>query len=289
MVKKVPVLQINSFQKAAGYHPLMYVQLLEEHLAQYQFIKAPHRHDFFCIFLFNKGEGNHTIDFVDYQVKPGTIFFMSPAQVHTLDLSADTEGYVVFFTPEVYLLENSHHKLADFPFFHLTATPFIFLDNSIQKNIESIFVSMYQEYKGNEPTKEAIFSSYLNILLIKLSNRYSQSTKSLLSSHLLQQIRQLESLIEKYYLEHKPATEYAQLMNISAKQLNTICQVALSKPLSSILQERIVLEAKRLLVHTDLTITQIADQLNYVDNSYFNRFFKKKVGLTPEQFRQHFL
>ncbi|MDO1447161.1 AraC family transcriptional regulator [Rhodocytophaga aerolata] len=288
MAKKVPVLQINNFQQVAAILPNVYVQRMEEHLAQYQFIKTPHRHDFYCIFLFTQGTGTHIIDFKTYEVTPGSVFFMSPAQMHTFQLSADTDGYVVFFTPELYLLENTRHTLAHFPFFHYTASPCMVLNGNIRTAVTEIVIRIYQEYRGNEPHKQAIISSYLNILLIKLSNQYSQVNHPSLSSHLLHQIRQLESLIEKHYLAHKPAGEYAELMNISQKQLNTICQTALSKPLSTILQERIILEAKRLLVHTHLTIAQISAQLNFTDNSYFTRFFKKNAGLTPEQFRQQF-
>lgn len=288
MAKNVPVLQINSFRQASAVHPTVYVQRLEEHLSQYQFIKAPHRHDFYCIFLFTQGNGSHIIDFMAYEVTPGSVFFMSPAQVHTWDLSADTNGYVVFFTPKLYLLENTRHTLAHFPFFHYTAAPFIFLKGNMQTSITDIIIKIYQEYTGNEYNKQAIISSYLNILLLKLSNSYNQVNQPFLSSHLLHQIRQLETLIEQHYLEHKPASEYAQLMNISQKQLNTICQTALSKPLGTILQERIILEAKRLLVHTSLTVAQIAAQFNFADNSYFTRLFKKNAGFTPEQFRQHF-
>jgi AraC-like DNA-binding protein len=213
---------------------------------------------------------------------------MSPAQVHTWQLSSSTNGYVVFFTPELYILEHTRHTLAHFPFFHYTAVPFVLLTGASQESITNIIISIFREYKSPEANRQAIISSYLNILLLKLSNVYNKANNQSLSTHLLHQIRQLETLIEQNYLEHKSATHYAQLMNISQKQLNTICQRALSKPLGTILQERIILEAKRLLVHTPLSVAQVAAQLNFADNSYFNRLFKKSAGLTPEQFRQHF-
>jgi AraC-like DNA-binding protein len=76
------------------------------------------------------------------------------------------------------------------------------------------------------------------------------------------------------------------MMQLSPKQLYAICQAVLQKSITDIIQDRLMLEAKRLLVHTDFTISQIAAQLNYTDNSYFNRFFKKIAGLTPKQFRK---
>jgi AraC-like DNA-binding protein len=101
-------------------------------------------------------------------------------------------------------------------------------------------------------------------------------------------IRRLEALIEQHYASHLPVSEYADRMQLSAKQLYAICQAVLQKSIINIIQERLMLEAKRLLVHTNLTISQIAAKLNYMDNSYFNRFFKKIAGITPEQFRRKF-
>jgi AraC-like DNA-binding protein len=89
-------------------------------------------------------------------------------------------------------------------------------------------------------------------------------------------------------VEHKTVREYAYMMALSEKQLYTVCQLALGKPLQKIIQERLLLEAKRLLVHTELSVAQVADQLNFLDHSYFNRFFRKEAGITPEQFRRDY-
>jgi AraC family transcriptional regulator, transcriptional activator of pobA len=288
MAKPVPVLNLHHFQTTATLHPHLYVQYLKEHLTQYAFVKAPHRHDFYCLFLFTQGSGSHVIDFKEYEVHPGSVFFMSPAQVHTWQLAENTDGYVVFFNAQFYLLDLPHKSLAGFPFFHYTATPHLPLENSTFLTINNLFRHMHEEYRGHERRKEEILNSYLNILLIKLANAYSQTHTPAFSSHLLQQIRQLETLIEEHYLEHKSVEEYADRMNLSVKQLYSICQTALNKSLGTLLHERMLLEARRLLVHTDLSISQIAAQLNYSDNSYFNRFFKKSAGLTPEQFRQQY-
>jgi AraC-like DNA-binding protein len=287
MSKPVPVLHLEQFQEPATLHPHFYVQLLQEHLAQYQFVKAPHRHDFYCLFLFTRGTGRHVIDFTAFEVTPGSVFFMSPAQVHTWQLSEDAEGYVVFFNAGFYLLNHAHRSLSEFPFFAYAATPHL-PPAAGREEITPLFVHLYEEYRGHAWRKEEVLGSYLNILLLKLADAYRRANAPFGSSHLLEQLRQLEGLIEKHYLEHKPVEDYAEWMHLSVKQLYTVCRTALRKSLGTLLQERLLLEAKRLLVHTDLTVAQVAARLNYADGSYFNRFFKKAAGLTPEQFRQQY-
>ena len=72
---------------------------------------------------------------------------------------------------------------------------------------------------------------------------------------------------------------------MTAKQLNDTCRRAINKTVNELIQERMLLEARRLLVHSHLTVSEVAARLGYFDNAYFFRFFKKHTGQTPEQFR----
>jgi AraC family transcriptional regulator, transcriptional activator of pobA len=260
--------------------------VFREHTAQYKFIQTPHRHDFYLLIIFTSGQGTHTIDFVDYPIQPGSVFFMSPAQVHTWTYSEDTDGYLLFFNPDFYLVDFSARTLFDLPLFHSLATPPVeYLSAPEASGVEELFVRVYQELMGSSYRREDIIRSYLNIILIRLSGFRLASQPPQLSAHAQSQIRQLELLVETHYLEHRTVRDYAGLMALSEKQLYTVCQTALGKPLQKIIQDRLLLEAKRLLIHTELSVAQVADRLNFVDHSYFNRFFRKATGLTPEQFR----
>lgn len=287
--KILPILHIDDFEPASRHSPDVYVQLFKEHVAQYPFTQTPHRHDFYLLVIFTKGQGTHTIDFVDYPIQPGSVFFMSPAQVHSWTYAEETDGYLFFFNPAFYLVDFPARKLFDFPLFHALATPpVVYLPATASAGVEEVFIRLHQEATGNDYRREDILRSYLNILLVKLSGFCLANHSSGRSSHAQSQIRRLELLVEKHYLEHKPVRDYADMMALSEKQLYTICQTALGKPLQKIIQERLLLEARRLLVHTELSVAQVADQLNFLDHSYFNRFFRKETGVTPEQFRRSF-
>lgn len=287
--KILPILHINDFDEAPRQDPDVYVQSFREHVAQYQFIRTPHRHDFYLLALFTKGQGIHTIDFVDYPIQPGSVFFMSPAQVHAWTYSDDTDGYLFFFNAAFYLVDFPARKLVDFPLFHsLAKPPVIHLPGTVGHDIQALFLHLYEETISSNYRREDIIRSYLNILLVKLSGLLLTRQSTPLSPHGQSQMQQLELLVEKHYLDHKTVQSYADRMALSEKQLYTICQRALGKSLQKIIQERLLLEAKRLLVHTDLSVAQVADRLNFLDHSYFNRFFRKAAGITPEQFRRQY-
>src|SRR5438105_2094116 len=93
---EAPIFTLEAFGREATWTHF-YIQDLKKHVQEHQFIGQPHKHDFYLILFVTSGGGSHTIDFVQYPVRPNSIFLMTPGQVHTWTLSKDTEGFVVFF------------------------------------------------------------------------------------------------------------------------------------------------------------------------------------------------
>src|SRR6185295_15508958 len=118
MSKKQTVLNLRQFKGNKDPEPDFYIKTFQEHKAQHPFVMEPHTHDFYLLMLFTKGKGNHRIDFNDYTVKRGSVFFMSPSETHSWDLSKDANGYVLFFNPAFYLMDVLPRKIKDLPFFN---------------------------------------------------------------------------------------------------------------------------------------------------------------------------
>ena len=283
----LPVYQIRDFHAQEQKGSYFYLRSFAAHLREHQFIQRPHKHDFYILLYISKGHGTHTIDFEAYPVQANTMFFLAPGQVHSWQLSDDTDGYIIFFTSAYFRLEFPHQKLNRFPFFHAPYhKPLLLLHPSDGEAILEVIRPMQREHEAQKPMAEDVIRDYLDILLILLRRRYQEQNPSgQIPAPLLSQLQALEQLIDKHYREHQPVRFYADKLHVTAKQLNDTCRRAINKTVNELIQERVLLEARRLLVHSHLTVSEVAARLGYFDNAYFFRFFKKHTGQTPEQFR----
>lgn len=288
--EQLPVYDIEDF-RYWGKESNFYANTFKAHLKQhYHFILAPHRHDFYVGMLFTKGSGTHQIEFTNYEIKPGHVFMLSPGEVHDWKLSNDIEGYIFFHTKEFFDLHFTYEKVDNYPFYCcLRNNPLIVLKNKSREEIKEIFSEIVEEYKGTELLKFQKLSSLLNILYIALSRIYLPD-KILQSKNLqyLGRLKELEHLIDKNFKKHKSPKDYAVMMHVSEKHLNRICKTCLNKTTTQLIVERIILEAKRMLVFATSSVSQIADELGYSTSSYFIRLFKNKTGQTPVEFIQNF-
>ncbi|MDQ4141862.1 MAG: AraC family transcriptional regulator [Bacteroidota bacterium] len=286
---QLPLYNIQDFEKAGSpKRPDFYLNRFEKHLQEHNFIQKPHKHDFFILLLITQGTGTHTIDFKTYPVTPQTVFFLSPGQVHAWQLSADSAGYILFFNLDFYRLQPDQPEVYRYPFFNILLNrPLVNLPNEHLLPITSIIENMELEYLQPDYRWQEVVRNYLTILLIRLHRAYLEQQPNQDTANTSPSLwQQLDTLLEQHFKEHQPVSFYAEKLNITEKQLNEACKNTFGKTTSSLIQDRIILEARRLLIHSPLTITQIAAELGYFDNSYFGRFFKKHTGKTPEQFRQ---
>jgi AraC-like DNA-binding protein len=102
-------------------------------------------------------------------------------------------------------------------------------------------------------------------------------------------LKNFRRLIDQHYKSIKLPKEYADLLYVTPNHLNALAQDLSGKTAGELIRDRVLLEAKRLLTNANMTVTEIAFSLNFRDNSYFNRFFKKKEGITPDEFRKQFI
>jgi AraC family transcriptional activator of pobA len=288
--KTLPVYDIAAFQHS-GNDRDFYANDFRSHLKQNEhLVLLPHRHNFYMSVLFTAGNGSHEIEFNNYTIKPGCLFMLAPGQVHTWELPDNIDGYIFFHTKEFYDLNFTYEKVENYPFFSsLRNTPLIILKKLSLKKIEPMFREMVKEYRSNELMKFKKLCSMVNILYIELSREYlPQKMIDEQNQSYLARVRQLEELINKNFVDIKSPEKYARLMYVSEKHLNRMVKVSLNKTTSDLITERIILEAKRMLVFSKKTVSEIIVELGYTDNAYFFRFFKKKTAVTPADFLRQF-
>jgi AraC family transcriptional regulator, transcriptional activator of pobA len=269
----------------------VYYNSFARYLDLYPFMRNGHIHDFYTILFLTSGKGIIKINNVSYAISPKTICLVAPHQQHSFAGLEDAEGSVLFFCQDYYVEEFSYIRLLSV--FSCTSqtngdfcNPCIALSEKEFTDILDLSRSIDHEYKHYTPSNSSvtIIRSLLNILLLRLSDFYeAKSNRSNKGYTIL--IHELSHLIDSSFINEHHISFYTSAFNISEKQLNDRCNRYFNCGLKKILMDRLMQEARILLISTEMSISEISYKLNYDDNSYFNKVFKKETGLTPKRFR----
>ena len=282
MVSKVPVIEQCSVSASLN-HDIM-VEDLAIYLERNNNLVFPHRHNFYHFVLFTKGRGTHTIDFEKFEIEDWQIYFMSPGQIHTWEFEGEMSGYVVNFDKDLFkglLLRPDY--LSQYSFFSGIVRDEVFV---VEDTERALVIQILNELKQHVNQQDFVCASlwYLFNLLQTQHNEISIAQGNVYNHTLL---RNFLNLIEQNFKSLRLPKEYASLLYITPNHLNALCKELLGQSAGELIRNRIVLEAKRLLVIKDYSVAEIAYALNFNDNSYFTKFFKKIVGMNPEDFRKN--
>jgi len=252
-------------------------------------VTYPHRHDFYEILFLAKGSGLHVIDSQTYSIETPCVFFMTPGQAHKLELSNDIGGYIFLFTADFYLMDKSdQNRLLEFPFFFnlLQDNPPLLLHNCAELDfLEMLFLQAVKTNAEKYDHTDELQRSFLDTLLVLCASLYSHGQQTVLGrGHLL--VKRFLLIVEETFRQNLSVNEYADMLHITPNHLTQSVKLLTGKTSSEIIQAKQILEIKRLLVHTTLGMTEIAGQMGFTDQSYFTKFFKKQVAMTPLQFRK---
>ena len=235
----------------------------------------PHKADFYKIIYIESGTATFYIDFMPHEIGADSILFIAKEPVYWFEKVKDLNGTAILFSAD---------------FIHQLSTlfmPYLIWDlnqciwgNSIKSLLELIPV----EFKSNEPDSIQTQEYLLNALLMYLKR--SQVSNEITNQHDYQMFFKFKGFVEKLYKEKKQIADYCALLGLSERNLHRLTLKFAGKSPGKIIEERIVLEAKRLLSYTKLRSKEISEQLGFHDDSYFIKFFKKHVHLTPKNFQQ---
>ena len=250
----------------------------------------PHKHNFYTIVFSKKGVGEHTVDFTRYQIKDNRIFFLMPGQVHQVYTPERPVGIVIMFTSEFLC---KYHINEDFLtnlglFSCKPDTPPLDLS---EERAERIFgMGKEIEYlfrRGERYVNEAV-AAWLKLFLIECNSEIERNFGG--NTQLMETGRDLvgrfRKLLEERFLEWHQVSEYADFLNITSDYLNSVMKDAVGTNAKDFIQSRIIVESKRMGIHTGLTSKEIAYSLGFQDPAHFSNFFKKREGITFSQFRE---
>jgi AraC family transcriptional regulator, transcriptional activator of pobA len=257
------------------------------YLESHQKLRLPHKHDFYHLLLLTKGHGSHAIDFAKFVIQPYQIYFMNPGQVHSWDFEGEVDGYVINFSIpffQAFLLNPDY--VQQLPCFSgILGNSVINLPENLQAEVHKIFEMIIEESERGKKLSLDMIRVLMVQLFITISRLGIEDDNLNVKPNNYSTLKKFLNLIEKNVSILKFPSEYAELLYVTPHHLNSICKELVGKSAGGIIRDRMVLEAKRLMINLNLSISEIAYKLNFRDNSYFSKFFKKHTGSTPEEFR----
>lgn len=285
-MKNIPVRQIKSPEEAEFSEEFI-IRDISKMLSGKDMEQKLHRHDHYFILALKKGRGCHVIDFKKYQINNNSVFILRPGQVHMLSLKAGSTGYLLQFTAGFY------RPIDKVSYQHLRSagsSNICQLSAGSFKKLLIKLTSVYRESCEKEPGYKEIIRAELDIFLIELIRQRKSNNKHHDNSlYNMERIDELFRLLEENIASKKQAAWYAEKMNLTVYQLNSITKASIGKSCTELINEQIILESKRYLLATASQVNQIAYFLGYEDISYYIRFFKKHTGYSPKVFREKFI
>ena len=236
-----------------------------------------HLHGFYEIIWFQKGSGTHYVDFNQYAIAPGTIIFISPGQIHSFDTKHDQEGYVLKICAELF---------DDF-----VSLSCVTVQDKDSAALEMLIGAMQEELKKEDSLghREALHA-LVKLFVIMVRRSYAGMNPSAPNPHKVsyKAFLNFRKLIEENYCRLHTVKDYASLLNVSSKTLTLYVNECSKYSPLELINNRIILEAKRLLRYSVLSVKEIAFRLGFEDPSYFAKFFKRMVKQSPADYRESF-
>jgi AraC family transcriptional activator of pobA len=263
----------NLFRRSASLAPSIY---------------QPHRVLFNIVIFISQGEGRHFIDFKPYSFKEGSLVFISKGQVHAFESNPKYKGFILAFTKNFItknIIQSDARSLNRLYNYYL-GTPVIEPSSAGIKIIRSLINELRKEFESSDDfAKEEILSLLTRVLLLKAE----RIKKTLLPAENVREFKPFEALqdlLESHITTSRKAQFYAEKLGVSYKHLNDICKIVTKTTAKEFIDQHLILEIKRLLVASDLSIKELGYKMNFEEPTNFVNFFKKHVGVSPAQFRK---
>jgi AraC family transcriptional activator of pobA len=280
---------IVSYNFKSGFkHELEVLSLASLYANHKKDITHPHRANFYHIFWFSNGPHIHHIDFQPVSIKKNTLLFVNKEQVQSFDQSGNINGKLILFTDR---------------FFAKSPDDLRFLNNSILFNdfmepavinlnksdqLTGYFQQIEEELiNADDPYHYDLLRNYLhNFLMLAERQRRQSGFREIKKGADLDYLTLFRELVAQQYKEHRSVSHYAREMNVSEKRLGQATLKTIGKTPKEVIDDRIVLETKRLLTHTTQSIKQIGYYLGFEEPTNFIKYFRKHEGVTPIEFRE---
>ncbi len=279
----VPVFKLYGETAAWPTPDLLHCESIAERSRLHDWEIAPHRHgDLVQLLYVQGGQAELRVEGQTSRVDQPALQVVPALSVHGFRFSRDIQGRVLTLALP---LAEQLGKAFDARLLHQAAC---YPVGEAQADLDRLFGAIDEEYYGQAPGRELMLQALLSQLLVWIGRRALQQAQAEASqpdrgrAHL----QGFTQLLEAHFREHLPIERYAERLGISAAHLNALCRRLAGQSALQLINQRLLLEAKRCLVYTAMTVNQVADSLGFSEPAYFSRFFKRGTGQAPKAFRR---
>ncbi|WP_232838267.1 helix-turn-helix transcriptional regulator [Streptomyces geranii] len=252
------------------------------------FTATPHRLDFHQIVLVEEGTGAFTIDSTPYPSRVGSLLWIRPNQVIQFELPSDMEACLVMFTETFPLRLRAHMGMLDDV---LRPSHWQLTDDELG-TFRRVLALLREEFErpdeglGEDLLKHLLAVALLHIDQMCRSHRADQQHSGSPAGENGELFLRFRRELEDSYRKTRLVEDYAAALNCTPRTLSRACRSVAGTTTKDLIDARVALEAKRLLVHTDLPVGSIARQLGFTEVTNFGKFFIRRVNMTPGAFRR---
>lgn len=250
-------------------------------------VEEVHQHTFYEVLWVEEGRSTQVIDYSAFPIVPGSLFFISPGQVHHFEDWQHLKGGSLFFQAD-FLSLPSHNPSNPFDFIFLDnryASPVFSPPEQDWQAILRVLHQMETESHRNQPSL-TIQQGFLQAVLAMIERSWRENQPEVPAVRAIQLFKQFKKLLDETVYHGYTAQYYAERLHITPHHLNSIAQKVADRSTSQVIRDRTILEAQRLLTFTDLTATEIAHLLHLTDSSWFAKIFRQATGQSPTEFRK---
>lgn len=261
---------------------LLHCESIPERSREHDWEISPHRHaDLTQLLYIRRGWALVEIEGVQRRIDEAAIQVVPPLCVHGFRFSERVDGYVL--TLAAPLLARLEAALGG----HQAplGTAGLHAVGSDRRYLDTLFDAIDREYRTPAPARDLLLQSLVGVLavwvgrqmLVRRANERPLRGQALLAA--------FTRLVETDFCQRHSVEDYAHRLGITPAYLNTLARRFTGQTAQGVVHERVLLEAKRQLIYTTMTVSQISDNLGFSEAAYFSRFFKRLTGMPPREFR----
>jgi AraC family transcriptional activator of pobA len=282
---EIPSYRLYGEEDSASIADKVHCERISERSRLHNWHILPHKHSrLFQLLWIKRGLANVNLDGDIFDMREGQIISIPPGFIHGFDFSTSTEGFVV--TIDIELVEHILGRLHEYPTFK---TQFVWYKNPEQRQtLYKLFECLYEAFNESMPGRMTAITILAEALIIAWNDENHQqdsadiSKRNRAENHYLR----FEKLVNQHYDAQKTVSWYADQLGVTPEHLNVISKQMAGISALAVIHQRLIIEAKRLLVFTVLNVEQVSETLGFKDPAYFSRFFKAKTGVPPRNFAE---